>query len=103
MHLNLNGGMTGNRYQIKFAKKNVGINEVAEEDNAISIWNTNDVIIINGKELQRVVIYNILGQEVYSSSLAGEKAVIDSRLANGTYTIKAYAKNSSKSEKLIIR
>lgn len=96
-------GDNAGRYKIKFARKNVGINEVASEDNSIQIWNNASEVTIDGKDLRRVEIYNTLGQMVYSSSLAGNSTTFDSNLNDGAYIIKAYTSNSSKSKKVIIK
>ena len=101
--INVTAGQNEGRYQLRFSKKNVGINEVASEDNSIQIWNNNSEVSINGKDLKRVEIYNTLGQRVYSSSLVGESTAFDSNLNAGAYIIKVYTANSSKSEKIIIR
>ena len=101
--INVTAGQNEGRYQIRFSKKNVGINEVASEENTIQIWNNNSEVSINGKDLKRVEIYNTLGQRVYSSSLSGESTAFDSNLNAGAYIVKVYTANSSKSEKIIIR
>ena len=96
-------GQNEGRYQLRFSKKNVGINEVAGEENSIQIWNNNSEVTINGKDLKKVEIFNTLGQMVYSSKIAGSSTTFDSKLNDGAYIIKAYTNNSSKSEKIIIR
>ena len=101
--INVTAGQNEGRYQLRFSKKNVGINEVASEENTIQIWNNNSEVSINGKDLKRVEIYNTLGQRVYSSSLVGESTAFDSNLNAGAYIVKVYTVNSSKSEKIIIR
>jgi len=101
--IDVTAGQNEGRYQLRFSKKNVGINEVASEENAIQIWNNNSEVSINGKDLKRVEIFNTLGQRVYSSSLVGESTTFDSNLNAGAYIVKVYTANSSKSEKIIIR
>ena len=101
--INVTEGQNEGRYQIRFSKKNVGINAVASEDNSIQIWNNNREVTINGKDLKKVEIYNTLGQMVYSSNLAGNSTAFDSKLNDGAYIVKVYTANSSKSEKIIIR
>ncbi|MBQ6753818.1 MAG: T9SS type A sorting domain-containing protein, partial [Bacteroidales bacterium] len=101
--INVTAGQNEGRYQLRFSKKNVGINEVASEENTIQIWNNNSEVSINGKDLKRVEIFNTLGQRVYSSSLSGESTAFDSNLNAGAYIVKVYTANSSKSEKIIIR
>ena len=101
--IDVTAGQNEGRYQLRFSKKNVGINEVASEDNSIQIWNNNREVTINGKDLKRVEIFNTLGQMVYSSNLAGNSTTFDSKLNDGAYIVKVYTANSSKSEKIIIR
>ncbi len=101
--IDVTAGQNEGRYQLRFSKKNVGINEVASQDNSIQIWNNNREVTINGKDLKRVEIFNTLGQMVYSSNLAGNSTAFDSKLNDGAYIVKVYTANSSKSEKIIIR
>ena len=101
--INVTAGQNEGRYQLRFSKKNVGINEVASEESSIQIWNNNSEVSINGKDLKRVEIFNTLGQRVYLSSLVGESTTFDSNLNAGAYIVKVYTANSSKSEKIIIR
>ena len=81
--IDVTAGQNEGRYQLRFSKKNVGINEVASEDNSIQIWNNNREVTINGKDLKRVEIFNTLGQRVYSSSLSGESTTFDTTLTAG--------------------
>ena len=101
--IDVTAGQNEGRYQLRFSKKNVGINEIASEENTIQIWNNNSEVTISGKDLKRVEIFNTLGQMVYSSSLVGESTAFDSNLNDGAYIVKVYTANSSKSEKVIIR
>ena len=101
--IDVTAGQNEGRYQLRFSKKNVGINEVASQDNSIQIWNNNREVTINGKDLKRVEIFNTLGQMVYSSNLAGNSTTFDSNLNAGAYIIKATDSKSIKSEKIIIR
>ncbi len=101
--INVTAGQNEGRYQLRFSKKNVGINAVASEDNSIQIWNNSREVTINGKDLKRVEIFNTLGQMVYSSNLAGNSTTFDSKLNDGAYIIKATDSKSIKSEKIIIR
>ena len=101
--INVTEGQNEGRYKLRFAKKNVGINEVVSEESSISIWNTRNIVNIEGKDLKRVDIYNTLGQLVYSSKLTGNSTTFDSKLNKGAYIIKAHANNSSKSEKIVIK
>lgn len=102
--INLSTGNNEGRYQIHFSRKNSNINDVANNANNIKIWNSDSEINISGDNLQRVEIYNTLGQKVYEGKLSGNNAKFNSGLKNGAYVIKAYADgNQSKSEKVVIR
>lgn len=101
--INVTEGQNEGRYKLRFAKKNVGINEVVSEESSISIWNTRNIVNIEGKDLKKVEIFNTLGQLVYSSKLTGNSTTFDSKLNKGAYIIKAHANNSSKSEKIVIK
>lgn len=96
-------GANANLYQLRFSKKNVGIDELANEENYISIWTSGKQINISGKDLKRVEIYNTLGQKVYSSRLAGNNILFNSNLNSGAYIIKAYDRSNSKTEKVILK
>lgn len=101
--LTLDAGTTDNRYQIHFVKKNVGINELANKESNISIWNSRNVINVNGNELKRIEVYNTLGQMVYSSQLAGNNASINTNLKDGAYIVKVQDNKTNKTQKLVIR
>ena len=101
--INLTEGSNSGRYQIRFTKKNVGINELASEETNINIWNNKGEINIQGKDLKRVEIFNTLGQKVYSSKLAGNSAVFDSSLKEGAYIVKVQDAKTNKTEKIVIR
>ena len=96
-------GANANLYQLRFSKKNVGIDELANVENNISVWTSGKQINVKGYDLQRVEIYNTLGQKVYSSRLAGNSITFNPNLNDGAYIIKAYDKNNSKSEKVILK
>ncbi len=104
VNINLSTGNNEGRYQIHFSRKNSNINDVANNANNIKIWNSDSEINISGDNLQRVEIYNTLGQKVYEGKLSGNNAKFNSGLKNGAYVIKAYADgNQNKSEKVVIR
>lgn len=96
-------GQNEGKYQLRFSKKNVGIDELASEESTINIWNTRNIVNISGKELKKVEIYNTLGQVVYSSNLAGSSTSINTNLKDGAYIVKVQDTKTSKSEKIIIK
>lgn len=96
-------GQNEGKYQLRFSKKNVGIDELASEESTINIWNTRNIVNISGKDLKKVEIYNTLGQVVYSSNLAGSSTSINTNLKDGAYIVKVQDTKTSKSEKIIIK
>ena len=103
IQINVSEGENEGRYQVRFSKKNVGINEVASEESSIQIFNTNSVINVSGKNLKNIEIYNTLGQVVYSTNLNTNSAAIETNLNNGAYIVKVSDSKSNKTEKIIIR
>lgn len=103
IQINVSEGENEGRYQLRFSKKNVGINEVASEESSIQIFNTNSVINVSGKNLKNIEIYNTLGQVVYSKNLNTNSAALETNLNNGAYIVKVSDSKSSKTEKIIIR
>ena len=101
--LSLNAGENTSDFALKFSKKNVGLDNMANNVNNISVYNIADRIMINGQQLQRAEVYNTLGQIVYASKLSGESAALDSKLQSGAYLIKVYAGNMSKTQKIVIK
>lgn len=103
IQINVSEGENEGRYQLRFSKKNVGINEVASEESSIQIFNTNSVINVSGKNLKNIEIYNTLGQVVYSTNLNTNSAALETNLNNGAYIVKVSDSKSNKTEKIIIR
>lgn len=103
IQINVSEGENEGRYQLRFSKKNVGINEVASEESSIQIFNTNSVINVSGKNLKNIEIYNTLGQVVYSKNLNTNSAALETNLNNGAYIVKVSDSKSNKTEKIIIR
>lgn len=103
IQINVSEGENEGRYQVRFSKKNVGIDEVASEESSIQIFNTNSVINVSGKNLKNIEIYNTLGQVVYSKNLNTNSAALETNLNNGAYIVKVSDSKSNKTEKIIIR
>lgn len=63
---------------------------------------SNVLNISNGQELQSIVIYNILGQEVVNTTVNAAVTSLDmSSLANGVYTVKVVSEGKQKNFKII--
>ena len=101
--ISLTQGDNYGRYQIRFTKKNVGITELASGDTEIDIYNSSRDIFVNGNSMQRVEIYNTLGQMVYTQRLSGESVKISTDLKDGAYMVKVYADKGTKTQKIIVK
>ena len=73
-------------------------------NNGISIYPspTQSQIIVEATELTQVVIYNLMGQEVIRENTNSDNLSMDlSSLPQGTYLLKAVAKDSTETQKII--
>lgn len=96
-------GENSDRYLIKIVKNGASsLNQVGNTKANISIWNNNEEIFVKGENLQRVEIYNTLGQMVYQREVSGEayNFTFDNE---GAYVVKAICSNGTKSQKVIIK
>ena len=96
------GENTG-RYLIKIVKNSASsLNQATQNEANISIWNNNKEISVKGEKLQRIEIYNTLGQKVYQKEVSGE--AYDFTFDNeGAYVVKATSQNGTKSQKVVIK
>jgi hypothetical protein len=94
----IDAGSNDNRFKIRI--KGNALNDVASND--ISMWITEDRLNINGENLKDVVIYNALGQVVYSKNISGNAFSDMLGIPDGTYTAKTTSKKASKTIKFVI-
>ena len=95
-------GENSDRYLIKIVKNNSSLNTAAQNEANISIWNNNKEIFVKGEKLQKVEIYNTVGQKVYQREISGDayNFTFDNK---GAYIIKATSENGIKSQKVVIK
>jgi hypothetical protein len=93
-------GQNTERFRVRLNKLSNGLANVTTHD--ISLWVANDALNINGESLKSVIIYNALGQVVYSQNISGSsfKTLLD--LPAGAYTAKESSKTSVKNLKFVI-
>ena len=100
--IDIEAGENSGRYQIKIVKNNSSINTTAQNEANISIWNNNKEIFVKGENLQRVEVYNTIGQKVYQREISGENYnfTFDNK---GAYIVKVTSANGTKSQKVVIK
>lgn len=102
--LKTSAGDNKNRLFVLFSYYKEDINqffkpEMAEE---IRIWNYENILHIDGKDLIRYEIYDILGNRLVEEETLEDDYQKALSLKNGIYIVRAYSKTSSKAEKISI-
>jgi hypothetical protein len=96
-------GENENRFIIKFASKNVSINDNAAASD-VAIWNKNNQVNINGNNLQKVEVLNMLGQTVYAKEISGDSYKFNLSVEQGAYLVKVTTTNkATKIQKIVIK
>ncbi|MBP6430048.1 MAG: T9SS type A sorting domain-containing protein [Bacteroidales bacterium] len=102
--LKVSAGDNKNRLFVLFSYNKEDINqffkpEMAEE---IRIWNYNNTLHIEGKNLIRYEVYDILGNKIFEEQTLEDDYQKSLSLKNGIYIARAYSKVSTKTEKISI-
>ena len=97
--IDIEAGENAGRYQIKINKSSVSLPQTMENKTNISIWNNNKEVFVKGENLQRVEVYNTIGQKVYQREISGENYnfTFDNE---GAYIVKVTSDNGTKSTKV---
>ena len=100
--IDIEAGENAGRYQIKINKSSVSLPQTMENKTNISIWNNNKEVFVKGENLQRVEVYNTIGQKVYQREISGDtyNFTFDNE---GAYIVKVTSENGTKSHKIVIR
>ena len=93
----ISSGENTDRFKV-LVKKNVGLADVEELD--VRIVNNNRHIAIFTQEDVKVEVYNTLGQRVFETS---ETSFVLNDVATGTYVVKVYNNQGSKTQKIVVR
>lgn len=94
-------GENSGRYQIKFAKKSAGIENVADAN--VSVYNNNNEIFVNANGLKNIEVINTLGQVVYSSAVSGDNAKVTLNANAGAYIVNVRTINGTQSAKIVVK
>lgn len=102
--LKVSAGDNKNRLFVLFSYNKEDVNqffkpEMAEE---IRIWNYNNTLHIEGKNLIRYEIYDILGNRLLEEETFEDNYQKSLSLKNGIYIVRTYSKTSTKTEKISI-
>ena len=98
-----NEGENEDRFQINFSKSSVTIEDAEQIDNQdVQISTAGDKIIVTGKNLKQVFVYNALGQNIISKSISGDNYSF-AIPRNGYYLVKVLSHKGGKSQGVIIR
>lgn len=68
----------------------------------IRIWNYNNVMNIEGKDLIRYEIYDVIGNKLLEQEVFNDDFQTQLSLNNGIYIVRAYSKTNSKTGKLSV-
>lgn len=103
-NLKVGSGDNENRLFLLFSYKKEDINELfkPEKSEQIRIWNYNNILHIEGKDLIRYEIYDILGNRLLEEETSCDDYQKALSMNNGIYVVRAYSKTGSKTEKLKI-
>ncbi len=102
--IDIEAGENANRYLIKINKAgaSVSLPQTIENEANIFIWNNNKEIFVKGENLQRVEVYNTLGQIVYQKQISGQEYNF-TLSTKGAYIVKTTANNGCKTQKIVIK
>jgi len=102
--LQVNAGDNAKRLYVFFSYYKEDINEFfkPEMPQEIRIWNYNNVMNIEGKDLIRYEIYDVIGKKLLEEEVFNDDFQTHLSLNNGIYIVRAYSKTSSKTEKLSV-
>ncbi|MDR1847473.1 MAG: T9SS type A sorting domain-containing protein [Bacteroidales bacterium] len=101
INVNVVAGSNSGRFVVLLQRKDNSLNKpVAEND--LNLWTYNNRLTVSGNDLQKIEIYNTLGQLVYNQSISGNSYSTLLNLNTGSYIAKATSVSGSKTIKFII-
>ncbi len=89
-------------YSLKISKSNVNINPITQLSE-IKAYNIGSNIYIQGENLRKAEVFNILGQRLVCKSLSGNNSHFNSNLYQGSYILKISSSNTTLSQKIVIK
>lgn len=102
--LQVNAGDNAKRLYVLFSYYKEDINDFfkPEMPQEIRIWNYNNVMNIEGKDLIRYEIYDVIGNKLLEQEVFNDDFQTQLSLNNGIYIVRAYSKTNSKTGKLSV-
>lgn len=103
--LQINTGDNKNRLYILFSYNKEDINRFFKPKIAqvIRMWNCNNILYVEGENLIRYEIYDIIGNKILAEEILNDSYQKQLSLSQGIYTVKAHSKTSVKTKKISIR
>lgn len=100
---NGNGETSENYTSVQFTFGGVGLEDVAEMMVSVYPNPTSDYLTVSSDKIQKVELYNELGQVVLTSNQRGAQTISLANLSKGTYVVKAYADGAVATSKVVVR
>ncbi|MFA7082109.1 MAG: T9SS type A sorting domain-containing protein, partial [Bacteroidales bacterium] len=102
--LKVGEGDNRNRLFVKITYSKEDVNEFFKPDlfEDIKIWNYNNILHIEGTNIIRYELYDIIGNKILENEISEDDYQIELSLKNGIYIVRAYSQTGSKTEKLSI-
>ncbi|MBP1644798.1 MAG: filamentous hemagglutinin-like protein [Bacteroidetes bacterium] len=103
-NLQVNAGDNSKRLYVLFSYYKEDINEFfkPEPGETIKIWNYDNTLNIEGKDLIRYELFDILGNKLLEEEIQDDKFNTQLNLVSGIYIVRAYSNTSSQVKKISI-
>jgi hypothetical protein len=102
--LQVNAGDNAKRLYVLFSYYKEDINEFFKPEVAqeIKIWNYNNNLNIEGRDLIRYEIFDIMGNKLLEEEILDDRFKTQLDLGSGIYIVRAFSSSSSKAQKISI-
>ncbi|MFV0600209.1 MAG: hypothetical protein ACK5M0_10890 [Bacteroidales bacterium] len=104
-NLQVNEGDNAKRLYVLFSYYKEDINEFFKPEVAqeIKIWNYNNNLNIEGRDLIRYELFDIMGNKLLEEEILDDRFKTQLDLESGIYIVRAFSSSSSKAQKISIR
>ena len=104
-NLQVNAGDNAKRFYVMFSYFKEDINEFfkPEPSEEIKLWNYNNDLNIEGKDLIKYEILDVIGNKLFEQEIQGDKFETQLDLNDGIYIIRAFSNTSNKVIKIILK
>lgn len=100
---NGNGETSEDYAYVEFTFGGVGLEDAMEVMVSVYPNPASDYLTVNSDKIQKVELYNELGQVVLTSNQRGAQTISLANLSKGTYVVKAYADGAVATSKVVVR